>query len=212
MTSAKPRRILVGVDFEEAGDRALYTALAMAAASGDTEVHAVHVGGLEGTPVSRRSLDRAGVDIDRLRGHVHAALEAYRMEHGAMPKVNVSVHETRGAGTAASAIARIARALEVGLVVVGTHGRRGVARAIAGSVAERLVRTAPCPVMVVKPIAHATGTGEMGDDVEPVCEACAARRAATEGAELWCAQHAEHHTFSDAFRGASSSVRPWGFG
>ncbi len=119
MTSAKPRRILVGVDFEEAGDRALYTALAMAAASGDTEVHAVHVGGLEGTPVSRRSLDRAGVDIDRLRGHVHAALEAYRMEHGAMPKVNVSVHETRGAGTAASAIARIARALEVGLVVVG---------------------------------------------------------------------------------------------
>ncbi len=37
------------------------------------------------------------------------------------------------------------------LLVVGTHGRSGLAHAIMGSVAERLVRTAPCPVLVVKP-------------------------------------------------------------
>ena len=96
-----------------------------------------------------------------------------------MPKVNVRVHETHGRGTPASALARMARALEVGLVVVGTHGRRGVARALAGSIAERLVRMAPCPVLVVKPIAHAIGDAEANDDVEPVCEECAAKRAAT---------------------------------
>jgi nucleotide-binding universal stress UspA family protein len=35
------------------------------------------------------------------------------------------------------------------LVVVGTHGRRGISHALLGSVAERVVRTAPCPVMTV---------------------------------------------------------------
>lgn len=36
-----------------------------------------------------------------------------------------------------------------GLIVVGTHGRSGVTRALLGSVAERVVRTAPCPVLTV---------------------------------------------------------------
>ncbi|MGD0674550.1 MAG: universal stress protein [Polyangiaceae bacterium] len=35
------------------------------------------------------------------------------------------------------------------LIVIGTHGRRGVARALLGSVAEKVVRTAPCPVLTV---------------------------------------------------------------
>lgn len=37
------------------------------------------------------------------------------------------------------------------LLVVGTHGREGIPRAVLGSVAERVARTAPCPVLVVKP-------------------------------------------------------------
>lgn len=40
------------------------------------------------------------------------------------------------------------------LLVVSSHGRRGVAHFFLGSVAERLMRTAPCPVMVIKPPAH----------------------------------------------------------
>jgi nucleotide-binding universal stress UspA family protein len=46
------------------------------------------------------------------------------------------------------AIARDDRSIE--LVVVGTHGRTGVSRALIGSVAERVVRHAPCSVMVVR--------------------------------------------------------------
>jgi nucleotide-binding universal stress UspA family protein len=46
-------------------------------------------------------------------------------------------------------IAETAEELGAGLVVMGTHGRRGLPRAILGSVAEKVVRTAPCPVLTV---------------------------------------------------------------
>jgi nucleotide-binding universal stress UspA family protein len=52
-------------------------------------------------------------------------------------------------GPAAHEIVRVARDLHVDLVVVGTHGRGIVARAILGSTADRVVRTAHCPVLVV---------------------------------------------------------------
>jgi nucleotide-binding universal stress UspA family protein len=44
----------------------------------------------------------------------------------------------------------VARERQVDLVVVGSHGRRGLPRALLGSVAEKVVRTAPCPVLVVR--------------------------------------------------------------
>ncbi len=53
-------------------------------------------------------------------------------------------------GEPAPSIARVARARKADLIVVGTHGRRGVMRAVLGSVAEDLVRQAPAPVLVVR--------------------------------------------------------------
>ena len=50
----------------------------------------------------------------------------------------------------ASAIAAFARDTGVDLVVIASHGRTGLARIVLGSVAEAVVRTAPCPVLVVK--------------------------------------------------------------
>ena len=51
----------------------------------------------------------------------------------------------------ADAIVRAAREKDVGLLVLGTHGRTGVARFFLGSVAARVVATAPCPVLTVRP-------------------------------------------------------------
>jgi nucleotide-binding universal stress UspA family protein len=48
------------------------------------------------------------------------------------------------------AIARAARSQKVDLIVVGTHGRTGMAGALIGSVAARIVATAPCPVLTVR--------------------------------------------------------------
>jgi nucleotide-binding universal stress UspA family protein len=52
-------------------------------------------------------------------------------------------------------VCRVARDLQADLVVVGTHARKGMQHALLGSVAERLVRTSPCPVLVVRPDAKA---------------------------------------------------------
>lgn len=52
-------------------------------------------------------------------------------------------------GPAAAAIVRAAKRKRVGLIVLGTRGRTGLSRMLVGSVAERVVRTAPCPVLTV---------------------------------------------------------------
>ena len=51
-------------------------------------------------------------------------------------------------------IARLARRRRAGLIVMGTHGRTGLQRALLGSVAGRVIATAPCPVMTVHPRAQ----------------------------------------------------------
>jgi nucleotide-binding universal stress UspA family protein len=52
-------------------------------------------------------------------------------------------------GPPAAAIVRAARRERAGLIVLGTHGRTGLTRILIGSVAERVVRTARCPVLTV---------------------------------------------------------------
>jgi nucleotide-binding universal stress UspA family protein len=54
------------------------------------------------------------------------------------------------AGDPADAIVRMAEELEVDLIVMGTHGRTGLQHVLLGSVAEKVVRLAPCPVLTVR--------------------------------------------------------------
>ena len=63
-------------------------------------------------------------------------------------KVGVAVEESTHVE---GAILEAARALPADLIVMGSHGRSGVPRLFLGSVAERVLRSAPCPVMVVPP-------------------------------------------------------------
>jgi|SRR5579884_1294958 len=54
-------------------------------------------------------------------------------------------------GTAAEAIVRVARREHADLIAMTTHGRSGISRAVLGSVADDVVRHAPCPVLLVHP-------------------------------------------------------------
>jgi nucleotide-binding universal stress UspA family protein len=58
------------------------------------------------------------------------------------------------AGSAHAEILALAKSLEVDLLVVGTHGRTGLSHLFMGSVAEKLVRLATCPVLTVHPEGH----------------------------------------------------------
>jgi nucleotide-binding universal stress UspA family protein len=53
-------------------------------------------------------------------------------------------------GDPALQIVRAARSMRADLIVMGTHGRRGVSKFFLGSVAERVIATAPCPVLTVR--------------------------------------------------------------
>ena len=54
-------------------------------------------------------------------------------------------------GTAYEAIGETAKQVKADLIVMATHGRTGVTHLLLGSVAERVVRTAPCPVLTLRP-------------------------------------------------------------
>ena len=71
-------------------------------------------------------------------------------------------------GVPARAIARAAEETGAGLVVVGTHGRTGFERIALGSEAERILRTAPCSVLVVRRRSGEPGLGVLGDRAREV--------------------------------------------
>jgi len=57
-------------------------------------------------------------------------------------------------GAAFIEIIDYAKSLDIDLIVIGTHGRSGLMHVLMGSVAERIVRKSPCPVLTVKPEGH----------------------------------------------------------
>jgi nucleotide-binding universal stress UspA family protein len=76
------------------------------------------------------------------------AQEAFRQLLTPDPQVPV---ETRvEEGDAATQIVRVAEETRCGLIVMGTHGRTALGRLLMGSVAEQVLRKAPCPVLTVK--------------------------------------------------------------
>ena len=63
----------------------------------------------------------------------------------------LQVHNVVAKGVVAEEILRVARLLRCGLIVLATHGRTGLKHVLMGSVAENVVRRAPCPVLIVRP-------------------------------------------------------------
>jgi nucleotide-binding universal stress UspA family protein len=62
----------------------------------------------------------------------------------------VLINYKLGKGDPATAIIKVAEEMACDLIVLGTHGRTGFRRVLMGSVAEHVMRTAPCPVLVVR--------------------------------------------------------------
>ena len=142
-------RILVPTDFSAASKQALAYALSLAAAvSGSVEL--LHV--WKQPVVSGGRLVFIAGEITQplaewTRKQALADMEKFLAETGAEDAVQTRMCE----GEPAEVIRQVAEEDEFDLVVMGTRGRSGVPRILLGSVAERVLRTAPCPVLTVRP-------------------------------------------------------------
>ena len=135
-------KICCPVDFSETSRLALNEAADMARRDG-SELALVHV--LEGPA----SMGDVATSVARLLESKEAELEKWKSE--AEQRSGGKVRSTVIPGSAAEEICRFAQEGAFDLVVLGTHGRTGIRRLMLGSVAEKVVREAHCPVLVVRP-------------------------------------------------------------
>jgi nucleotide-binding universal stress UspA family protein len=147
----RPFRVLVAIDFATSAHDSLLRALWLAAEESLGEVHALTVV----DPDARSGAERDVVSeaLPRLRQVAEEALAMFTHRWGGRRLPGVSTHLSLGG--AADQIVDIAADLDVDLVIVGTHARRGAARLLLGSVAEQVVRRAGCPVLVERAKQHA---------------------------------------------------------
>lgn len=148
----RAHRIVVGLDFSELSDRAFDAALELSALHEETEVHVLVVGERHGDdvrlPDARQAMTEARAR-EESREYVASLVDEYRETHASVPVERVAVYVVTG--DPAKQLSALAQAVDADLVVVGTHGRRGAERMLLGSVAEGVVRSAPCAVHVVRP-------------------------------------------------------------
>jgi nucleotide-binding universal stress UspA family protein len=140
------RRILMPTDFSETSDAALTYAMSLAQVC-SASVYLLHVirdlGDTVGwePPLSLLEEQQAVAreDLSRLVERQPREIQVQSMVRVGFPFVE---------------IIRYAKELDVDLIVMGTHGRGPVAHMLMGSVAEKVVRKAPCPVLTVRPPGH----------------------------------------------------------
>jgi universal stress protein A len=140
--------ILVPTDFSEPAKRAEDAAIELARRLG-SEILLLHVSveaplyneGMRGLVEPRQVYEAQRVWAETTLAARAAEIRAK----------GVSAHADIRSGVAVDQILRAAEDPDVEMIVIGTHGRGGLSRLFLGSVADRIVRVAPCPVMTVRP-------------------------------------------------------------
>ncbi|WP_116519823.1 universal stress protein [Achromobacter insuavis] len=145
------RRILVAIDGSHASDRALDEGIAIAKLS-HAELRVIHV--VDDLSISMAFNPYAGYYTGELisqlrqvgaqllaRAAARASAAGAAVDTTLYDDLGLPVHER---------ILEIARSWPADLIVMGTHGRRGVGRALLGSCAEGVVHDAPVPVLLVR--------------------------------------------------------------
>ena len=141
------RRILFPTDFSEHADYAWPYALQFAQEFG-AQVHLLHVVArpprvsesyamnFDPEKFTQALTQEASATLARL----HQIAQDRNVESQTAVRVGIDFHE----------IIDYARTNQIDLIVMATHGRTGLAHALVGSVAEKVVRKAPCPVLTIK--------------------------------------------------------------
>ncbi len=150
-------RVLCPIDFSDASTHALEHAIALARWYG-SHISAIHV---EQPPhvvfeppilfAERGGLKELSTDVEQLQNRLNNLM-------GAVSDAHVPWDARILEGAPADQIVEYARTHRASLIVLGTHGRAGFEHLVLGSVAEKVLRHAGCPVLTVPPRAQATST------------------------------------------------------
>lgn len=140
-------KILCAVDFDESSAVVLHFARELARQNGATTLCVLHVAPLPltATEFSPIPMDPYPVWEKTARAELEKLAAAHLEGRGVTYKI-----ETRS-GEAAEGILGQAEEMDADLIVLATHGRKGVSHFLIGSVAERAIRRSPRPVLVVRP-------------------------------------------------------------
>lgn len=142
---ALPKILLVPTDFSEGSEAAIAYAVELAKPLG-AELVVLHtyeipmVGFPDGTLVATAEL------ASRVLEGAQQGLRAVEQKHAT---TGVAMRTVVKQGDTWRTILETADEVGAGMIVMGTHGRRGLPRALLGSVAEKVVRSATCPVLTV---------------------------------------------------------------
>ncbi len=142
------KRILVPIDFSSSSRQALDHAVQLAQALG-ASVEVLHVH--EASPyVGPDTLAFLPVDLTDDRWEEMRGELTWELAHFVGTDRARGLDVTVERGVPGDVIAQVARAHGADLIIMGTHGRTGLSRLVVGSVAETVMRRAPCPVMTVR--------------------------------------------------------------
>lgn len=134
------KNVLVAVNFDEASNVALRYARGLAGNFG-ARLHVIHV--MENLFLRPMANDPRAIEAGITKRLLDVLSEEDRTVLHAVPVIRTS-------DAPAEEIVKYAQAEQVDLIVMGTHGRPGFSHLLMGSVAEKVVRTAPCPVLTLR--------------------------------------------------------------
>jgi nucleotide-binding universal stress UspA family protein len=199
--------VVVGIDFSVISDLALEQAMELANSRANADVHVVFVEDELTTPrvpaAAAETKSETDEIMERVKQHARERIEVFA-ERATPVFKHLVAHVRRGAP--AEHIVQLASHLDADIIVVGTHGRRGLERFLLGSVAERVLRLARCPVFIVREKDH-LGAGKV-PEIEPPCPDCVKARGESGGAQLWCARHSEHHIRPHTYHYVQRGMNP----
>jgi nucleotide-binding universal stress UspA family protein len=149
MAKADWKRICCPIDFSDASRAAMEVAADLARHFG-AELVLLHAYPIPGYTFPDGSVVASPKMMQELADQAQRHLEEWRAEAERLSG-NPRVLGEKAIGEPAAEIVSFARGRGVDLLVLGTHGRTGLEHALMGSIAERVVRRAHCPVLTVRP-------------------------------------------------------------
>lgn len=139
-----PKTILVPTDFSDCAEQALDYAVALAGKLGAT----VHL--LNAITIPALGVPELGVALTSTMMESTVRTHHGELDRLATHRASANIDTILRTGDARDVIVDVAKEIGADLIVMGTHGRRGVRRALIGSIAEGVLRTAPCPVLTIR--------------------------------------------------------------